>query len=184
MDKPDWGWHGGDPRLFYKEGQVCRCIVSLSALRRDTYWFSTVDLDLRRYWSVISDIRLYSRIQNTSVLFPIGGRTTIPSGLILQNLSFTTVSLGCPSRTLLDSSHEGVIHLSGCVCSWQHSSIFTQPCVRETSISRFNSIMVNKLAYKPSVRDKDIMDKYYEMFRDKNGTKKKMCVLLQRGKYF
>jgi hypothetical protein len=42
--------------------------------------------------------------------------------------------------------------------------------------------MVNKLAYKPSVRDKDIMDKYYEMFRDKNGTKKKMCVLLQRGK--
>ncbi len=28
------------------------------------------------------------------------------------------------------------------------------------------SIMVNKLAYKPSV--KDIMDKYYEMFPDKN----------------
>ena len=28
------------------------------------------------------------------------------------------------------------------------------------------SIMVNKLTYKPSV--KDIMDKYYEMFRGKN----------------
>jgi hypothetical protein len=28
------------------------------------------------------------------------------------------------------------------------------------------SIMVNKFVYKPSV--KDIMDKYYEMFRDKN----------------
>ena len=28
------------------------------------------------------------------------------------------------------------------------------------------SIMINKHAYKPSV--KDIMDKYYEMFRDKN----------------
>ena len=33
------------------------------------------------------------------------------------------------------------------------------------------SIMVNKLAYKPSV--KDIMDKYYEMFRGKNSANKK-----------
>ncbi len=32
------------------------------------------------------------------------------------------------------------------------------------------SIMVNKLAYKPSV--KDIMDKYYDMFRGKNSTNK------------
>jgi hypothetical protein len=32
------------------------------------------------------------------------------------------------------------------------------------------SIMVNKLAYKPSV--KDIMDKYYEMFRGKSVNKK------------
>ena len=32
------------------------------------------------------------------------------------------------------------------------------------------SIMVNKLAYKPSV--KDIMDKYYEMFRGKSANKK------------
>ena len=32
------------------------------------------------------------------------------------------------------------------------------------------SIMVNKVAYNPSV--KDIMDKYYEMFRDKNRTNK------------
>ena len=32
------------------------------------------------------------------------------------------------------------------------------------------SIMVNKLAYKPSV--KDIIDKYYEMFRDKSANKK------------
>jgi hypothetical protein len=32
------------------------------------------------------------------------------------------------------------------------------------------SIMVNKLPYKPSV--KDIMDKYYEMFRDKNSANK------------
>ena len=32
------------------------------------------------------------------------------------------------------------------------------------------SIMVNKLSYKPSV--KDIMDKYYEMFRDKSSNKK------------
>jgi hypothetical protein len=31
--------------------------------------------------------------------------------------------------------------------------------------------MVNKLAYKPSV--KDIMDKYYEMFRGKNSGNKK-----------
>ena len=33
------------------------------------------------------------------------------------------------------------------------------------------SIMVNKLVYKPSV--KDIMDKYYEMFRGKNSANKK-----------
>ena len=33
------------------------------------------------------------------------------------------------------------------------------------------SIMVNKLAYKPSV--KDIMDKYYEMFRGKNSANQK-----------
>ena len=33
------------------------------------------------------------------------------------------------------------------------------------------SIMVNKLTYKLSV--KDIMDKYYEMFRDKNSANKK-----------
>ncbi len=33
------------------------------------------------------------------------------------------------------------------------------------------SIMVNKLAYKPSV--KDIMDKYYEMFRGKNQSEAK-----------
>ena len=33
------------------------------------------------------------------------------------------------------------------------------------------AIMVNKLAYKPSV--KDIMDKYHEMFRGKNSANKK-----------
>ncbi len=33
------------------------------------------------------------------------------------------------------------------------------------------SIMVNKIAYNPSV--KDIMDKYYEMFRGKNSVNKK-----------
>ena len=33
------------------------------------------------------------------------------------------------------------------------------------------SIMVNKLAYKPSV--KDFMDKYYEMFRGKDSANKK-----------
>ncbi len=32
------------------------------------------------------------------------------------------------------------------------------------------SIMINNHVYKPSV--KDIMDKYYEMFRDKNRTNK------------
>jgi hypothetical protein len=35
--------------------------------------------DHRSYWSVTSDMRLYSRIQNTLALFPIGGRTVIPS---------------------------------------------------------------------------------------------------------
>jgi hypothetical protein len=39
------------------------------------------------------------------------------------------------------------------------------------SLADMVSIMVNKLAYKPTV--KDIMDKYHEMFRDKNSTNKK-----------
>ena len=41
----------------------------------------------------------------------------------------------------------------------------------QSSITSMVSIMVNKLAYKPSV--KDIMDKYYEMFRGKNSANKK-----------
>jgi len=65
--------------------------------------FLTFDLALIRYWSVISDIRLYSRMQNTSALFPIGGRTAIPSGLIRQNLCFVIVSLEWSSRTPSDS---------------------------------------------------------------------------------
>ena len=39
------------------------------------------------------------------------------------------------------------------------------------TLSDMVSIMVNKLAYKPSV--KDVMDKYYEMFRGKNSENKK-----------
>ena len=39
------------------------------------------------------------------------------------------------------------------------------------SLADMVSIMVNKLEYKPSV--KDIMDKYYEMFRGKNSANKK-----------
>ena len=35
------------------------------------------------------------------------------------------------------------------------------------------SMMVNKLAYKPSVKDTRFMDKYYEMFRGKNSANKK-----------
>ena len=38
------------------------------------------------------------------------------------------------------------------------------------SLTDMVSIMFNNLAYKPSV--KDIMDKYYEMFRGKNSTNK------------
>jgi hypothetical protein len=57
-------------------------------LRKDTYWSSAVRLALVRYRSQTSDIRLCSRIQKTPPLFLMGGRTTIPSGRILQNLSF------------------------------------------------------------------------------------------------
>ena len=38
-------------------------------------------------------------------------------------------------------------------------------------LSDMVSIMINNLVYKPSV--KDIMDKYYEMFRDKNSVNKR-----------
>ena len=39
------------------------------------------------------------------------------------------------------------------------------------TLTDMDSIMVDKPVYKPSV--KDIMDKYYEMFRDKNSVNKK-----------
>jgi hypothetical protein len=55
------------------------------------------------------------------------------------------------------------------VFSWsgQLSEVNLDPDVLTDMVS----IMVNKRPYKVSVRD--IMDKYYEMFRGKNSTKKK-----------
>ena len=44
-------------------------------------------------------------------------------------------------------------------------------CFQADSLTDMVSIMVNKLAHKPSV--KDVMDKYYEMFRGKNSANKK-----------
>jgi hypothetical protein len=65
----------------------------------------------------IADIRLYSRMQNTTHLFPTGGRTAIPSGLILQNLSFAIVSLDWSSWNLFGFLPcEGTIHLAGSCC--------------------------------------------------------------------
>jgi hypothetical protein len=40
-------------------------------------------------------------------VLPTGGRTTIPSGHIRQNLSFTNVVFGMPSLILLSSTCEG-----------------------------------------------------------------------------
>jgi hypothetical protein len=111
-------------KLISSTFQPCRCIASLRALRRDAYWFSAANLALRRYWSVISDIRLYSRMHNTPALFPIGRWTAIPSGLILQNLFIAIVSLDWPSWTLLDSSRVrgrsiprvlAAFHIAACV---------------------------------------------------------------------
>ena len=44
------------------------------------------------------------------------------------------------------------------------------------------SIMVNKLVYKPSV--KDIMDKYYEMFRDSRNQRKSQKNLVLNSSVF
>jgi hypothetical protein len=60
-------------KLMCSTFQPWCCIVSLMTSRRDTYWFSVVDLVLIRYRSQTSDTRLYSRIQKVSVLFPTGG---------------------------------------------------------------------------------------------------------------
>jgi hypothetical protein len=65
-------------KLICSTFQLWRRITSLRALPMDAYWFSDVSLAPRRYWSVTSDIRLYSRMQNTSALFPTGGRPAIP----------------------------------------------------------------------------------------------------------
>ncbi len=84
--------------------QSWHCIASLNAFRRDTYWSSVVCLTLVRYRSQTSDIHLCSRMQETPMIFPTGGRTVIPSGRNRQNLSFVITSLDRPSRALLDSA--------------------------------------------------------------------------------
>ncbi len=81
--------------------QTWRCITVLMALRRDTYWSSTVRFALVMYRSQTSDIRLCSTMQKTSVLFPTGGRIVIPSGHNHQNLSFVTTSFGWSSWIFL-----------------------------------------------------------------------------------
>jgi hypothetical protein len=89
--------------LIYSTFQPWRCIAPLMALRRDAYWFSAVSLTLVRYRSQTSDIRLCFRIQKTPALFPTGGRTTIPSGRIRQNLSFSITYFDWSSWILLAS---------------------------------------------------------------------------------
>ena len=91
-------------KLICTTFQPWRRIASLMALQRDAYWFSAVDLALRRYRLQTSDICLYSRMQKTPALDPTGGRTAIPSGRIRQNLSFAISSFDWPSWTLLASA--------------------------------------------------------------------------------
>ena len=100
-------------KLICSTFQPCRCIVSRRTLGRDTYWFSVFSGDLRRYWLVTSDMILYSRIQNTPTFVSVVVWTTIPSGLIRQNVSYpilvwpswtrlTLLTWGCvPSLDLL-----------------------------------------------------------------------------------
>ncbi len=90
-------------KLICSTFQPWRYITSLTALRREAYWFPAVNLALIRYLSQTSDTRLYSRIQKTPALFPAGGRTAMPSGRIRQNLSFAIASFDWPSWTLLAS---------------------------------------------------------------------------------
>ena len=81
-------------KLISSTFQPCRCIASLRALRRDDYWFSAANLALRRYWSVISDIRLYSRMQNTPALFPMRGRS-IPRVLVAFHIAASVIFRFC-----------------------------------------------------------------------------------------
>ncbi len=81
-------------KLICSTLQSCRCITSLMELRRDTYWFSVVDLALRSI--PITVIGHTLEFQDTvdvrrSTLFPEGGSTVMSSGRIHQNLSFVFV---------------------------------------------------------------------------------------------
>jgi hypothetical protein len=52
-------------KLMFSTFQPCRCIISLGTLRRDEYWFSTVDLTVISYKAPVTDIRLTFVFQNT-----------------------------------------------------------------------------------------------------------------------
>jgi hypothetical protein len=128
-------------KLICSTFQPWRRIASLRALRRDAYWFSVVSRARRRYWSVTSDMRLYSRMQNTPALFPIGGSTAIPSGLIRQNLFCAIVSLDCPSWILFNSSRVRVRSISRLLAEFQIASfVIFRHC--RPSISSGNSSQI------------------------------------------
>jgi hypothetical protein len=115
----------GEPitKLICSNFHPCRCITCLRTFRRDTYWFSDIDLDLRRCWSVISDMCLYSRIQNTvGILSLISNwrQDRYSSGLTGQSLSFDIVSLDWSSWTFTKVDSSGTIHLSDRILATFH----------------------------------------------------------------
>ncbi len=65
-----------------------RVFTSLRVLWRDTYWFSTVDLTLRRYWSVISNNNII-RIINISetVEVTVSGTTSSITPVVVKTVT-------------------------------------------------------------------------------------------------
>jgi hypothetical protein len=91
--------------------------MSRSSFRRDVSWFSAVDLALIRYLSQTSDIRLWSRIQKTTFLFPTGGRTAIGSGRRIPYrvlCEIPVLSVGPRFRMVFHSISSGDISLPRC----------------------------------------------------------------------
>ncbi len=76
---------------------------------------------------------------------------------VLEDQLITTVTL-----------YKTYIHETNDVVNWVDNTLNVVTQEEETVIRNFT--MVNKHTYKPSL--KDIMDKYYEMFRGKNQTNK------------
>ena len=129
--------------------------MSSGLIRSDVYWFyrfSVRDRARVRYKSVQSLMCLNSRIQNMPVLVFVGGRNTMTSGLIHQNLVSTIVSLLWPScagfsstwvRGRLISRSLDEFHIESCVIFSRGRSYSNSSVSSFQIVSRFFSPVIH-----------------------------------------